>query len=227
MPREPTRISLEGVEDRLELAMSRPAELPVFEKDIEASQRNLLVKPPRRHCVEQRGRRAEELLRGGEAQREHERPLALKQPLLMIWFSRPERLGLLDRGGGTWKQGKGLLSDRALRLVVRKDDGRVLPAAAGCDVVVTAEEGVDHVSIRQHARVEVDGDGLGIVAVRRVVANRLVCWVVLGAAGVADRGAVNPRQRCKRRLGVPESSEGKSGCLEPRRWRMWSQSCDL
>ena len=105
-----------------------------------------------------------------------------------------------------------------------KDDALVLPRLAAALGVVRAEEGVEHVRVRQLRLVELKLDRLGVLFVPVWCCGRLarvktvpvpagahlaVRGIGSLATAVAHACAIHPGKRRKRCLGVPESSERK------------------
>ena len=143
----------------------------------------------------------------------HDRAVSLQRVFLVIVLRQ------IERGGGRYVRLDGPAEPRlflglrllgqALLLSAVEEDGRfVLAADTAPRRVVACEEDLEQLLVRDHARVEVELHGLGVVA------EVVVCGVELGPAGIADPGPYHSFEAPELGLRAPESAQGEGGRLK-------------
>mmetsp|Transcript_18525 Transcript_18525/g.43944 ORF Transcript_18525/g.43944 Transcript_18525/m.43944 type:complete len:228 (+) Transcript_18525:209-892(+) len=172
--------------------------------------------------VEHGGEGPEQLVLATHAEGEEEVALPLQRPLLVVGLRVPEVGRHLELRVAIGPHVERLECRGALLGAVHKDDALVLPRLAAPLGIVRAEEGVEHVRVRQLRLVKLKLDRLGVLGIPvgpGCCLARVKTVLVAAGAHLAVRGigrlatavahacAVHPGQRRQRCLGVPESAE--------------------
>ena len=97
----------------------------------------------------------------------------------------------------------GLLGESLLLLVVIKERIHVLAHADVAGAVMTVPEALQELLVTNELGVEVDGDGLGVIA------QGSVSRILLGSAAIADAGPEHPFESPKLGIGSPKSAQAE------------------
>mmetsp|Transcript_1747 Transcript_1747/g.4945 ORF Transcript_1747/g.4945 Transcript_1747/m.4945 type:complete len:219 (-) Transcript_1747:86-742(-) len=203
------------------------AELSRLQQCIEASKCCLLRQLTRSRRGQDRGCRAKQVVGIRKPQCHHQRPLALKEPFLVIGLSLPEWCCCLQRGLHSRSLSDCALSDSVLLLIVSKNNRRVLATASSRYGVMAAEEGIEDICIGYHRWEEIYGDGFSIVSICLITAYGTVRWFFEVASTVPDSSGIDSRERCQRSLGMPKSPQCQGCSLHVGRWCIRAQARDL